>query len=121
MVDEHGTIIGLAFLEDALEEIVGPIHDEFDEDRSEMFEVSPGVFELAGNVPLPEAADLLGISFDEDEADTIAGYVISNLARMPKRGDTIVVGNYRATVLQVLRHRVLRLRFEHIDNPESTA
>ncbi len=118
VVDEHGTIIGLAFLEDALEEIVGPIHDEFDEERSEMSEISPGVFELAGNVPLPEAADFLGISLDEDEADTIAGYIISDLARMPKRGDTLEVGEYRVTVLQVLRHRVLRLRFERQGNPE---
>ncbi len=115
VVDEHGTIIGLSFLEDALEEIVGPIHDEFDEEHSEMGEVSPGVYELVGNVPLPEAMDFLGISLDEDEADTIAGYVISQLARMPKRGDELDVGQYRATVLQVLRHRIVRLRFERIE------
>jgi len=121
VVDEHGTIIGLAFLEDALEEIVGPIYDEFDEERSEMREVSPGVIELAGNVPLPEVADFLGVSLDEDEADTIAGYVISHLARMPKRGDTVEVGDYQATVLHVIRHRVLRLRFERRESSESTA
>lgn len=119
VVDEHGTIIGMSFLEDALEEIVGPIHDEFDEQRNEMTEVSPGVFELEGNVPLPEAGDFLGLSFDEDEADTIAGYVIAELARMPKRGDTLPVGSYQATVLQVLRHRVVRLRFEPLENAES--
>jgi CBS domain containing-hemolysin-like protein len=120
VVDEHGTIIGLAFLEDALEEIVGPIYDEFDEQSSEMLEISPGVFELAGNVPLPEAADFLRVSLDEAEADTIAGYVISHLARMPKRGDTVQVGDYQATVLHVIRHRVLRLRFERPQDPEST-
>ncbi len=121
VVDEHGTIIGLAFLEDALEEIVGPIYDEFDEQHSEMLEVSPGVFELAGNVPLPEAADFLGVSLDEDEADTIAGFVIARLARMPKRGDTVPVGHYKATVLHVIRHRVLRLRFERVEEDESPA
>ena len=120
VVDEHGTIIGLAFLEDALEEIVGPIYDEFDEQSSEMLEISPGVFELAGNVPLPEAADFLRVSLDEAEADTIAGYVISHLARMPKRGDTVQVGDYQATVLHVIRHRILRLRFERPQDPEST-
>ena len=119
VVDEHGTNIGLAFLEDALEEIVGPIYDEFDEEHSEMREVSPGVFEIAGNVPLPEVAEFLGISLDEDEADTIAGYVIAHLARMPKRGDTVRVGDYEATVMHVIRHRILRLRFERPDSPES--
>lgn len=119
VVDEHGTNIGLAFLEDALEEIVGPIYDEFDEEASEMREVSPGVFEIAGNVPLPEAADFLGVPLEEEEADTIAGYVISHLARMPKRGDTVRVGDYQATVLQVTRHRVLRLRFERRVDSES--
>jgi len=120
VVDEHGTIIGLAFLEDALEEIVGPIYDEFDEQSSEMLEISPGVFELAGNVPLPEAADFLRVSLDEAEADTIAGYVISHLARMPKRGDTVQVGDYQATVLHVIRHRILRLRFERPQDLEPT-
>jgi len=112
VVDEHGTVIGLAFLEDALEEIVGPIHDEFDEQQSEMAEISPGVYELAGSVPLPEAADFLGFPVDEDEADTIAGYVVSNLARMPKRGDQVRIGEYQATVLHVMRHRIARLRFD---------
>ena len=119
VVDEHGTNIGLAFIEDALEEIVGPIYDEFDEEHSEMREVSPGVLEIAGNVPLPEVAEFLGISLDEDEADTIAGYVIAHLARMPKRGDTVRVGDYEATVMHVIRHRILRLRFERPDSPES--
>ncbi|MFZ1864177.1 MAG: hemolysin family protein [Polyangiales bacterium] len=118
VVDEHGTTIGLAFLEDALEEIVGPIYDEFDEQAVDIAELSSGVFELAGNVPLPEAADLLGISLDESEADTIAGYVIATLARIPKRGDSLPVGNYKATVLQVLRHRIVRLRFERIEQGE---
>lgn len=121
VVDEHGTIIGLSFLEDALEEIVGPIHDEFDEESSEMAEISPGVFELAGNVPLPEASDFLAVPLDEDEADTIAGYFISYLARMPKRGDSLRIGDYNATVLQVLRHRIVRLRFERVEDPESAA
>ena len=104
-----------------LEEIVGPIYDEFDEEPSEMREVAPGVFEIAGNVPLPEAADFLGVPLEEEEADTIAGYVISHLARMPKRGDTVSVGDYQATVLQVTRHRVLRLRFERrIDSESAT-
>jgi CBS domain containing-hemolysin-like protein len=119
VVDEHGTFIGLSFLEDALEEIVGPIHDEFDEEQSEMAEISPGIYELAGNVPLPEAADFLGFSVDEDEADTIAGYIVSTLARMPKRGDQVRIGEYQATVLQVMRHRIARLRFER--QPETQA
>lgn len=121
VIDEHGTMIGLAFLEDALEEIVGPIHDEFDEEMDESAEVSPGVFELAGNVPLPEAADLLGLVVDDDEADTIAGYVIAQLGRMPKQGDSLLVGTYRTTVLKVLRNRIARLRFEHTHDSDSAS
>ena len=79
---------------------------------SKMAEISPGVYELAGSVPLPEAADFLGFPVDEDEADTIAGYVVSNLARMPKRGDQVRIGEYQATVLHVMRHRIARLRFD---------
>src|SRR5262249_10582681 len=54
VVDERGTVIGLAFREDALEEIVGPLGDEFDEDQPEFVEAAAGVFELSGRMSLPE-------------------------------------------------------------------
>lgn len=123
VVDERGTVIGLAFREDALEEIVGPLGDEFDEDQPEFLEVEPGVFELSGRMSLPEVCDRLDFEIDweeDEEVDTIGGHVTARLGRLPRRGDSVEVGPYRATVLDVARRRVQRLRLERIE-PEAGA
>jgi CBS domain containing-hemolysin-like protein len=110
-VDEHGTTVGMVFLEDALEEIVGPIHDEFDAAVKRWERVAPGVLELAGSLPLPEATALLELELGE-EADTIAGAVLERLGRIPRAGEAVDIDPWRLTVLEVQRRRVVRLRAE---------
>jgi len=86
VVDERGTVIGLAFREDALEEIVGPLGDEFDEDHPELVEGEPGIFELSGRMSLPEVCDRLDFELDwdeDEETDTIGGHVTARLGRLP--------------------------------------
>jgi len=117
VVDERGTVIGLAFREDALEEIVGPLGDEFDEEQPEFVEIAPGVYELSGRMSLPEVCDRLDFELDweeDEEVDTIGGHVTARLGRLPRRGDGVEVGPYRATVLEATRRRVQRLRLERI-------
>ena len=118
VLDEHGTAIGLAFREDALEEIVGPLGDEFDEEAPDFVELAPGVFEVLGRLPLPEACTRLGFELDEDQGEgTIGGHVVAQLGRLPRRGDVVEVGPYRVTVSEVVRRRVHRLRFERLPEP----
>jgi CBS domain containing-hemolysin-like protein len=114
VLDEHGTAIGLAFREDALEEIVGPLGDEFDEDEQPgLVELEGGVYELRGRLALPEAEDLFELELSDDEReeeDTIGGHVTARLGRLPRQGDTVRVGRYVATVLDASGRRVQRLR-----------
>jgi CBS domain containing-hemolysin-like protein len=118
VLDEHGTAIGLAFREDALEEIVGPLGDEFDEEAPDLVETAPGSYELLGRLPLPEVCDRLRIELEDDQGEgTIGGHVVAELGRLPRRGDVVEVGPYRVTVLEVLRRRVHRLRFERLPEP----
>jgi CBS domain containing-hemolysin-like protein len=113
VLDEHGTAIGLAFREDALEEIVGPLGDEFDDEIQELVKLPGGSFELAGRMSIPEVEDRLDfeLSDAEDESEeTIGGHVTALLGRLPRKGDSVRVGPYVATVLDVARRRIARLR-----------
>ena len=112
VVDEHGTAVGLAFLEDALEEIVGPIRDEFDEAEAEVEVSEGGVMELPGAMALPEAEEILDVPGLGDAADTIGGAVVARLGRLPRKGDELDVVPYRVRVQDVTRRRIVRLRFE---------
>jgi CBS domain containing-hemolysin-like protein len=114
VVDEHGTAIGLVFLEDALEEIVGPIQDEFDEEPPEVDEVAPGVVEVQGSMALPDAQEHFQLELEDAHADTIGGHIVELLGRLPRRRDQLELGPYRVTVVEVTRRRVGRLRFEPI-------
>src|SRR5262249_35326557 len=118
VVDEHGTCVGLAFLEDALEEIVGPIFDEFDEAPPGVVRLGSGAIEVPGALSLPEAAHLLELGDLEDESDTIGGYVVAGIGRLPRKGDRLEVGEWAVTVESVLRRRIERLRFEPIEKEE---
>lgn len=111
VVDEHGTTVGMAFLEDALEEIVGPLHDEFDKKVPWVTTTKEGIIEMAGSVPLPEAEHLLGLELSND-TDTVGGFVTDNLGRLPETGDTLEFAPYLITVLSMSKRRVARVRFE---------
>jgi CBS domain containing-hemolysin-like protein len=111
VVEEHGTMVGLAFLEDALEEIVGPIHDEFDVAESRSTENPDGSIELAGDVALPEALEILHLQEAPEDADTIGGLVVAVLGRLPRNDDEVEIGPLKAKVLLVRQNRIVRLRF----------
>ena len=124
VIDERGTAIGLAFREDALEEIVGPLGDEFDEQEGEFKEVEDGVYDIAGRMSVPETCDRLDFELSEDEyedEDTIGGHITARLGRLARRGDQVRVGPYLATVVEVGRHRVRRVRLERVPNESKTA
>ena len=118
VVDEHGTCVGLAFLEDALEEIVGPIFDEFDEAPPGVVRLGSGEIEVPGSLSLPEAAGVLELGDLEDESDTIGGYVVARIGRLPRKGDRLQVGDWMVNVTSVVRRRIERLRFEPLEKEE---
>jgi CBS domain containing-hemolysin-like protein len=121
VLDGRGTAIGLAFREDALEEIVGPLGDEFDE-REQLFRSLGGqAWEVSGGMSLPELCDRLELELDEDEdegEDTIGGHVTARLGRLPQEGDTTHVGPYVASVLDATGRRVQRLRLKREETLE---
>jgi len=113
VVDERGTVVGCAFREDVLEEVVGPLGDEFDEMETGLREVAHGVFDAPARVSLPEVLDRLDYSLEgeEDEAeDTLGGHVTARLGRLASVGDEVRLGPYLIEVVEVSPRRVERLR-----------
>lgn len=118
VADEYGGIAGFLAMEDLLEEIVGDIQDEHDDEAAEIESVEQGVYEFDGKVLLDEVTELLSIALDEHEEDTIGGYVFGMLGRRPKEGDAVTIGNYRFIVLEVNGFRVVRLKATPIRTEE---
>ena len=110
VVDEHGTTVGVAYLEDAIEEIVGPIHDEFDTRRSRVERLEGGRIEMHGAMPLPEAIDLLGLDMGTEQ-DTVGGYITALLGRLPKVEEVLTLPGFDVKVLEVTDRRVERIQF----------
>ncbi len=95
VLDEYGGVAGLVTIEDLLEEIVGDIDDEYDEAEDPfILEVKPGVFRINALTTIEDFNEHFNSRFDEEEADTIGGLIISELGRLPEAGETVTVGNY---------------------------
>ena len=123
VVDERGTVMGFAFRDDVLEDVVGPLGDEFDAPEAELQETGEGLFEAPGHVPLPAVCVRLGFSLTEDERedeDTLGGHVTARLGRLAKVGDSVRMGPYRVDVVEASDRRIERLRLRHAA-PEDTA
>ncbi len=109
--DEHGTIVGMVFLEDALEEIVGPLADEHDEIPPDASVRVGRALVMDGSVSLPEAGSVLGVELG-DEHDTVGGLLVSLLGRLPRKGDQVVVEGFDAKILQIGKRRsIARVKF----------
>lgn len=87
IIDEYGQTSGLVTMEDILEEIVGNIQDEYDHDVQYIRACPGGGYLMDGMTPLSDAADALGITFEEDEYVTLNGWVVSRLDRIPADGE----------------------------------
>ena len=110
VADEYGGTAGLVALEDVLEEIVGDIQDEHDEEVVEIQRFPDGTFEFDGLVLLDDVAELLHIRLEEHEEDTIGGYIFGLLGRRPEIGDEVKIGEALFTVQEVNGFRVVRVK-----------
>ena len=87
--DEYGTLVGIVSMEDLLEEIVGEIRDEYDEDEEDLFtQLSDREFIVQGMMNLEDACDELGLSFESEDYDSIGGYLIGLLDHIPEEKET---------------------------------
>lgn len=121
VVDEYMAVAGLVTIEDVLEEIVGEIVDESDEEHvGQIRSIDENTAEVHGRAHLSDVNEHLGLDLPEpEEFDTIGGLVIHHLGRIPKSGETIQVKNVRITVQEASRRKVERLRLKVLRHVKS--
>src|SRR5256714_727124 len=115
VVDEYGGTAGAVTIEDILEEIVGPIQDEYDiGEEDEIQFISPNEVILDGRVSVDDVNELLKLDIAADDYDTIGGYVLNQLGAAPKVGATLKLGNaeLRVEAVQGTRIKKVRIRSE---------
>lgn len=109
VIDEHGGTVGLVTLEDILEELVGEIQDEFDEEVASVRRVADNEYLADGAAPLYEVADLLDLPLKSREVSTIGGYVVERLGRIPAVGERVELPGVSVLVRSADRKRVKSL------------
>lgn len=120
VLDEFGGTAGLVTMEDILEEIVGEIQDEYDEEIPLIEKISDTEFQVNPSVPINDANDILPFPLPEDEEyETIGGLVIGKLGRIPEINEVIDLGEYNCTVLKRSKRKVEYLRLT-LKNKEET-
>jgi len=102
VIDEFGQTAGLITIEDVLEEIVGEIEDEFDDDDEEysgIYTLADGSHRVAGDATVAAVNQAFGVRLPEDEFETIGGLVADEIGHVPRRGETAEVGGLRLSVM----------------------
>ena len=114
VVDEYGGVSGLVTIEDVLEQIVGDIEDEYDFDESEdnIIPEANGRYRIKAQTEIADFNEHFGADFSDDEFDTVGGLVLQAFGRLPKRGESVTVGDYRFRVIRADSRRLHTLQME---------
>jgi hypothetical protein len=119
VVDEYGGTDGIVTLEDLIEEVIGEIYDEYDEDVTDDGDDRPdGPHEVDGLLNLDDFREATGLQLPEGPYETVAGYVLAELGRLPVVGDTVEVEGRTLTVLELDGRRIARISVSRAPQPE---
>ena len=115
VVDEYGGTAGLVTIEDLLEEIVGEIRDEYDDESEPIVDEGDGTFVFLATVSVGDMVERLGVSVERDGFETVGGYLLTRLGRVPTVGETLEIDDLVVEVLEAERRRVRKVRVHRRD------
>ncbi|MEO0219982.1 MAG: CBS domain-containing protein, partial [candidate division WOR-3 bacterium] len=117
VIDEHGTVIGMVTMEDLVEEIVGDIKGEYE--TSNIIKISEEEYKIAGNISIDEFLEFLKEKFNiqisiEDDINTLSGFIMRKIKKMPKIGDKIKIGHLLLEIIEVEGYRIKFVRLKKL-------
>ena len=119
VLDEYGATAGLITLEDMLEEIVGEIRDEYDEDEEDFIRrLGPSEYVVEASMHLDDLNDLLGLSLESEDYDSIGGFMIGMLDHLPEQGEEVIFQNLRLVADQVDGNRIDKVHIYLTEEPK---
>ena len=122
LIDEYGGFSGIVSVEDIIEQIVGDIDDEFDEEDRIIEKVNDTTYIVDGNVYLDDLEEEAGVKLESDTSETINGFITDHMGEIPRENikyDSIEVKNYKFTILEVKDRRIEKLRIEIMPEEEN--
>ena len=110
VVDEYGATAGLITIEDLVEVIVGDIVDEYDEEDDEIQIIKEDEYIVEGSTRINDVNDLLGAKLESEEFDSIGGYIIGHLKRLPEENEVVEVDNLKLCIESIEKNRIKKIR-----------
>jgi CBS domain containing-hemolysin-like protein len=121
VVDEYGGTAGLVTVEDLVEEIVGEIRDEYDDETEPIIDEGNGSFLFSGKVDVDEVAERLKVHIEREGFETVGGYLLSHIGRVPSVGERFDIDSLRVEVLDAERRRINKVRMSKVELPEASS
>ncbi|HUH67238.1 MAG TPA: hemolysin family protein [Syntrophales bacterium] len=118
VIDEYGGTSGLVTLEDLIEEIVGEIHDEHDAKKGSIVELTDGYSLIDGRAEIENVEDYLGVKFQEGKFETLGGFILNALKRIPVTGEVIRVDDLEIIVESADERSVKKVKVKKLEGPE---
>lgn len=111
VLDEYGGTVGIVTIEDLIEEIVGEIEDEYDEEREDNIKVvKENEYIVEGSTKLHDISDLIGVNMESEDFDSVGGLVLEKLGRLPKKNEKVQIGNIKFVVEDLEKNRIKKVR-----------
>ncbi|WP_270941462.1 HlyC/CorC family transporter [Romboutsia lituseburensis] len=110
VVDEYGGTAGLITIEDLIEVIVGDIEDEFDEEEEEIIVIKEDEYIVEGSTKISDVNELIGVKLESEEFDSIGGFIIGHLRRLPEEEEVLEVDNIKFCIESLDKNRIKKIR-----------
>jgi CBS domain containing-hemolysin-like protein len=121
VIDEYGSVAGLVTIEDLVEEIVGDIQDEYDHEERLYEQVNDHEYTFSAKISIDDFNEIMETKLENEDYDTLGGFLYAQLDKIPVAGDTLTFGNHRFTIQTTRGRRIVRVQVETLPKEEQTS